>query len=146
MLYFAYTARIEPSRMAEVAPGATFEFIAHLLDWGLEFPISGNGWNGGLPSVEPVQGDTVWGAVYAVPDAELAALDAVESEELRHRDTLEAIDRVGRRHQVITHRAAGNGAAPLPPAPGYLSLMLDGSRHWELPAGWIMRLEDHLDG
>ena len=30
MLYFAYTARIEPSKMAEVAPGATFEFIAHL--------------------------------------------------------------------------------------------------------------------
>ena len=33
LLYFAYTARIEPSKMADVAPGATFEFIAHLVDW-----------------------------------------------------------------------------------------------------------------
>ena len=146
MLYFAYTARIEPSTMADVAPGATFEFIAHLLDWGLEFPISGNGWSGGLPSVEPAHGDTVWGVVYSVPDAELAALDAVESEELRQRDTLEVIDRVGRRHQVIAHRSTSNGAPPLRPAADYVSLMLEGSRHWELPAGWIMRLEDHLDG
>ncbi len=145
MLYFAYTARIEPSMMAEVAPSATFQFIAHLLDWGLEFSITGNGWDGGLPSVSPAEGNTVWGAVYAVPDNEIDAVDAVESAELRYRHSVEAIDRVGRRHQVITHRAADNGAPPLHPAPGYVSLMLDGSRHWELPAGWIIRLEDHLN-
>jgi gamma-glutamylcyclotransferase (GGCT)/AIG2-like uncharacterized protein YtfP len=146
LLYFAYTARIEPSKMAEVAPGATFEFIAHLLDWGLEFPISGNGWKGGLPSVRPSEGDTVWGAVFAVSDAEASALDAVESAEQRHRHTVEAIDRIGRRHQVTTHVAADNGAGQLRPAPDYVALMLDGSRHWELPAGWIVRLEDHLTG
>lgn len=144
MLYFAYTARIEPSMMAEVAPGATFQFIAHLLDWGLEFSINGNGWNGGLPSLSPVEGNTVWGAVYAVPDEEMNALDGIESEEMRHRHRVEATDRVGRRHRVDTHRATANGAALLRPAPGYVSLMLDGSRHWELPAGWIARLEDHL--
>lgn len=144
MLYFAYTARIEPSKMAEVAPGATFEFIAHLLDWDLEFSINGNGWAGGLPSVSPAEGDTVWGAVYAVPDGEIAAVDAVESAELRHRDHVEAIDRLGRRHQVLTHRAADNGSLAHPPSKDYLAVMLAGSRHWELPAGWIVRLEDHL--
>lgn len=146
MLYFAYTARIEPSKMAEVAPGAAFEFIAHLPDWGLEFPISGNGWNGGLPSVRPVEGETVWGAVFTVPDGEAAALDAAESAEQRVRHTVEAIDRTGGRHQLVTHRATGNGAGRLQPASDYVALMLDGSRHWELPAGWIVRLEDHLDG
>ena len=79
LLYFAYTARIEPSKMAEVSPGAAFEFIAHLSDWTLEFPISGNGWNGGLPSVRPNEGDTVWGAVFTVPEDEALALDSVES-------------------------------------------------------------------
>jgi gamma-glutamylcyclotransferase (GGCT)/AIG2-like uncharacterized protein YtfP len=145
LLYFAYTARIEPSKMAEVAPGAAFEFIAHLSDWGLEFPISGNGWSGGLPSVRPNEGDTVWGAVFTVPDDEAAALDAVESAEQRHRHNAEAIDRTGGRHQVVTHRAPSNGARQLRPAPDYVELMLDGSRHWELPVGWIVRLEDHLD-
>ncbi len=31
------------------------------------------------------------------------------------------------------------------PAPDYLDRMLTGSRHWELPIGWILRLEDHLN-
>lgn len=146
MLYFAYTARIEPSRMAAVSPGAAFEFIAHLPDWGLEFPISGNGWKGALPSVSPNEGDTVWGAVFNVPDDEMAAVDAIEADESRQREIVEAIDRTGRRHQVATHRAADNGSRRKRPAADYVALMLDGSRHWELPAGWIVRLQDHLDG
>lgn len=146
MLYFAYTARIDPTAMAEVAPGATFEFIAHLTEWGLEFPISGNGWNGGLPTIDPNEGETVWGAVFTVPESEVGALDAIEAEEGRQRDVVEAIDRTGRRHQVATHRAIDNGTGSLSPAADYVRLMLDGSRHWELPAGWIVRLEDLSEG
>lgn len=145
MLYFAYTAQIKPSKMAEVAPGATFEFIAHLAEWGLEFPIAGNGWNGGLPTVNPNEGETVWGAVFTVPDGEVDALDAAESDEQRQTDEVEAIDRIGRRHRVVTHRAIDNGSATLSPAPDYVAVMLEGSRHWELPAGWIVRLEDHVE-
>ncbi len=144
MLYFAYTARIEPVAMHQVAPDAVFEFIAHLPEWGLDFPISGNGWEGGLPTVEPRAGDTVWGAVFTVPDTDAAALDAAEAAEQRTPETVEAIDRSGRRHQVVVHRAHDGGGS-MPPSPEYLRLMVEGSRHWELPAGWIMRLEDHLD-
>ena len=132
-------------RWTKWGPGATFEFVAHLQEWALEFPISGNGWNGGLPTVNPSQSDTVWGAVFTVPDDEIAALDAIEAEEQRHRDAIQAIDRTGGRHQVATHRANDIGTKPLHPAPDYVALMLAGSRHWELPAGWILRLEDHLE-
>jgi gamma-glutamylcyclotransferase (GGCT)/AIG2-like uncharacterized protein YtfP len=145
LLYFAYTARIEPSKMAEVSPGAAFEFIAHLADWSLDFPINGNGWKGGLPSVSPNEGDTVWGAVYAVPERDAAALDAIESEESRRRRVVEAIDRTGHRHQVTTYVADENGTKPRRPASEYVELMVAGSKHWELPAGWIIRLQDHLD-
>ncbi len=44
LLYFAYSARIAPDRMAEAAPGAEFQFIAHLPEWGLQFPIDGDGY------------------------------------------------------------------------------------------------------
>ncbi len=80
-----------------------------------------------------------------MPDDEIAALDAVEAEERRHRDVIQAIDRTGGRHQVATHRADAIGTKLLHPAPDYVALMLAGSRHWELPAGWILRLEDHLE-
>ena len=145
MQYFAYTARIEPEAMAEVCPSASFAFIAHLPEWGLSFPLEGNGWNGSLPSATPEPGSTVWGAVYTIEDPnEIGCLDDVESEEGRHRAEAEAIDRMGRRHTVVTHVAPTSGRAGTEPSPEYVGVMLRGSRHWSLPAGWIAGLEDAL--
>jgi gamma-glutamylcyclotransferase (GGCT)/AIG2-like uncharacterized protein YtfP len=144
ILYFAYTARIDPAKMGEVAPRAEFQFIAHLPQWGLEFPINGNGWGGALPNVHPDETSTVWGAVFKVPDAEAGALDAIEREEGRTATTVEAMDRMGKRHQVVTHRYPGDDGSSAIPSPDYLRLMLSGSRHWSLPAGWIAGLEEHL--
>ena len=132
--------------MSEVAPGAEFQFIAHLPHWGLEFPIAGNGWGGALPTVRPDETSTVWGAVFKVPDREAAALHAVENQEGRAATTVEAMDRMGKRHQVVTHRYSSEDGTGASPSPEYLRLMLSGSRHWSLPAGWIAGLEEHLDG
>lgn len=146
MLYFAYTARIEPEAMAEVCPTASFAFIAHLPEWGLAFPLDGNGWNGGLPSAKPESGSTVWGAVYTIEDPdEVRRLDAVESDEGRNASETEAIDRMGRRHRVVTHLASSPDGPDHTPSTDYVGLMLRGSRHWSLPAGWIAGLEDVLD-
>lgn len=132
--------------MAKVAPSAEFQFIAHLPEWGLDFPIEGNGWEGHLPTVVPETGSTVWGAVFAVPDKELDDLHAVESEEQRVASTIEAMDRNGRRHQVMVHVAKGNGssAASARPSAQYLEIVLAGCRHWSLPFGYIAGLEEHL--
>jgi AIG2-like family len=145
LLYFAYTARIAPDRMAEVSPDASFEFIAHLPEWGLEFPIDGNGWGGSLPSATPNPGSTVWGAVYSVPEGDLGAIDRIETSEGRESASIEAMDRMGRRHHVVTHLAEASVTADSNPSPEYVGIMLAGSRHWSLPAGWIAGLEEHLD-
>lgn len=144
LLYFAYTARISPEQMAEVSSDATFEFIAHMAEWGLEFPLNGNGWGGALPSAIPTEGATVWGAVHTIPDTDVAALDAVEADEGRAPRSVEVIDRSGRRHSVMTHVAGDDAATGLDPSLDYVQTMLSGSRHWQLPAGWIVGLEEHL--
>lgn len=135
--------------MEEVAPGAKFQFIAHLPEWGLDFPIANDTWGGALPVVRPESGSTVWGAVYDVPDTDLARLDEVEATEQRSSDTVEAMDRNGRRHQVVVHLLDGdpttNGNGSSSPSPEYLKLMVAGSRHWDLPFGWIAGLEEHLE-
>ena len=125
--------------MAEVSPDASFEFIAHLPEWRLEFPIDGNGWEGSLPSAAPASGSTVWGAVYSVPDSDRDRLDSVERDEGRVATAVEAMDRMGRRHRVITHLADDSSADDEPgakPSTQYVTIMLYGSRHWSLPAGW----------
>lgn len=143
MFYFAYDANIDPDRIVELAPGAAFEFIAHLPEWKMEFSIL-NG-SGGLPSVRPLPGNTVWGAIFTVPDKELAAIDALEAEEGRVRTTTQAMDREGRRHDVVTHVSDGNGDATYDPEQEYLRLMVRGGRHWSLPTGWVASLEEHLE-
>jgi gamma-glutamylcyclotransferase (GGCT)/AIG2-like uncharacterized protein YtfP len=129
--------------MAEVAPGAEFQFIAHLPQHGLEWPLSDAEWGGGLPTVCPDAASTVWGAVFHVPEDDFEQLDKTETKEGRRATTVEAMDRTGKRHQVTVHLCESDGAM-YPPAAGYVAIMLRGSKHWNLPAGWIAGLEEHL--
>jgi cation transport regulator ChaC len=143
LLYFAYDANIEPSRLAEVAPEAEFRFIAHLPEWRLTFPIP-NG-DGGLPSVHPEAGNAVWGAVFSIGSRELAAVNDREADEGRTPRTAHAMDREGRRHEVVVHVSESENGEYMP-EPSYLGLMVAGGRHWNLPAGWVANLEEYLDG
>lgn len=143
LLYFAYSASIEPAHLAEVAPGAEFQFIAHLPEWILEWPIQ-NG-SGGLPSVRPLPGNTVWGAVFSLEKDDLPGLDARESAEGRTRTEAQAMDREGRRHDVIVHVASKPNGEEYTPEHDYLALMVAGGRHWKLPTGWVASLEEHLE-
>jgi hypothetical protein len=142
-LFFAYDANIDPARLAGVAPGAEFQFIAHLPEWRLEFPIP-NG-DGGLPSVRPESGNTVWGAVFHLRKSDVDALNAAEADEGRVPTTTQAMDREGRRHDVLVHVSAQEPNGEFRPEPGYLRLMVTGGRHWQLPAGWVASLEEHLE-
>ena len=141
LLYFAYDAHMDPSRLGQVAPGAQFCFIAHLPEWRLHFPICNGG--GGLPSVKPQSGNTVWGAVFSLEDGDLSQLNAHQAKEGRVAKTAQAMDREGHRHPVVVHVCeSANGEYR--PERTYLNLMVAGGRHWHLPAGWVASLEEHL--
>jgi len=143
VFYFAYDANIDPDRITDLAPGAAFEFIAHLPEWKMEFTILNGA--GGLPNVRPLPGNTVWGAIFSVPDGELAAIDEQEASEGRTRTIAQAMDREGRRHDVVTHVSDDDATPDLDPEKSYLQLMVRGGRHWKLPTGWVASLEEHLD-
>ena len=135
--------------MAEAAPEAEFRFIAHLPGWGLEFPIANKMWGGSLPAITPEPESTVWGAVYELQNPDLSSLNEIEAKENRSTHTIEAMDRAGKRHQVVVHLLDGaptaNGNSRGRPSSDYLRLMVEGSRHWSLPVGWIAGLEEHLE-
>lgn len=141
VFYFAYNANIDPERLGEVAPSASFEFIAHLPEWKLEFTAL-NG-SGGQPTARPLPGNTVWGAVFTVDETDLASIDAQEESQGRVPTRTQAMDREGRRHDVVTH-VAGHGSDPADPEQPDLESMVAGGRHWNLPMGWVASLEEHL--
>ena len=100
---------------------------------------------GGLPNVRPLAGNTVWGVIFSVPNPDLAAIDEQEAGEGRIRTTTQAMDRQGRRHDVVTHVSQDETDTELDPEKPYLKLMVSGGRHWDLPMGWVASLEEHLE-
>lgn len=145
-MYFAYTALISPRRMAEAVPEAKFRFIAHLPETRLVFPYSNGTWEGGLPSVRPEPGNTVWGAVFEIPAKQVAELNAVEEQEGRiPTEDFKAVDREGNRHTVLTHIHNGSAGVKESPSREYMRLVVEGGHHWKLPAGWVAGLEEYVE-
>lgn len=145
MLYFAYTARIAPDLLAEAAPSAEFQFIAHLPETELLFPITNRDWEGALPSIRPQGGHTVWGAVFEVPKSELKGLHQAEEAEGRiPAEDFKAVDRQGRSYAVLAHVSEAGGETVGAPSSAYMEIVVNGARHWELPTGWVAGLAEHI--
>lgn len=143
-LYFAYASFLDPERIASVAPGAVFRFTAHFPETRLVFVDTGE--QEGLPTLRPEPGHTVWGGVFEIPEHQVAALSEAEAAEGRIGDwDTKAVDREGNKHSCLTFvtRVSPNGERR--PDPSHLEAMIRGGRHWSLPAGWVMGLEDLRD-
>lgn len=137
MLYFAYSGLMDPTRLSATSPKAKFRFIAHLPETRLAFTI-----DGGLPTVVADPGHTVWGAVFEVPAAESSAIAAAEAEEGRSPSEQRAVDREGNKYDVVTFVDA-DAAEEQPPSAEYMDGVVRGARHWGLPTGWVVGLEDY---
>lgn len=131
---FLYGALLDPSIIAAVAPHASFERIAHLPAHRLAFAVSGTA------VVVPDEGHTVWGGVFTVSDADLAAIAQARAEPDAPNPAW-AVDREGDRFEVLIFSGVDGGNA----SEVEVDHMVRGARHWELPAGWVVGLEDLID-
>jgi hypothetical protein len=140
-LYFAYASFLHPDRIGEVAPGAKFLFTAHYPETRLAFVKTGA--DGATATLTHDPAHTVWGGVFEIPSAEVDALVEAEAKEGRSPGfDHKAVDREGNKHDCLAFVAAGPPDPDKLPTPEYLETMVSGARHWSLPAGWVMGLED----
>jgi hypothetical protein len=139
-LYFAYTSLLDPELMSAVVPGARFRFTAHYPETRLVFVANGSG---PVPTLVEAAGSTVWGGVFEIPEGEVSQLTRAEAEEGRAPGwELKAIDRAGNKHDCLTFVSDVASIETTVPTHAYLDAMIRGARHWELPAGWVVGLED----
>ena len=126
--------------MQRRCPTAQFVCVARLVNY--EFGITRHSRlrNCGTANVFPAQGKEVCGIVYDVNEADLVTLDSFED---------------GYRRELMPVYALGDGAQPLvvliyvaeietnvPRSNAeYKSLILEGARHWKLPATYLALLE-----
>ena len=140
-LYFAYGSFLDPDRISRAAPGSKFLFTAHFPETRLGFVDSAG--NGAVPTLTKESGHTVWGGVFEIPDDAVASLTSAEKAEGREPGfDAKAVDREGNKYECLTFVTVEEPNGELQPSPEYLESMINGARHWSLPAGWVMGLED----
>ena len=140
LYYFAYGSNMNWPQMQRRCPSAQFVCVARLANY--EFGITRHSRlrNCGTANVFPAQGKEVCGIVYDVNEADLVTLDSFED---------------GYRRELRPVYALGDGAQPLvvliyvaeietnvPRSNAeYKRLILEGARHWNLPATYLALLE-----
>lgn len=140
MYYFAYGSNMNWLQMQRRCPSARFVCVARLIDYGFGITRHSRLRNCGTANVFPSPGREVWGVVYEVSDEDLSVLDGFED---------------GYRREILPVFARGDGTRPLealvyiakiekdvpPPNAEYKRLMIEGGRHWNLPAHYLAALE-----
>jgi hypothetical protein len=151
MLYFAYASNLDPDQMRERCPNHTAVGLAALRDHRLVFPLYSERWGGGAASVVPAHGQAVWGYLYELNDADVAAQDFHEgwhgSGDPRNRYDRETVTvdlvrpddgSVPRRVRALAY--IGRPTEPAAPNRRYLDAILKGARHHRLPEEYVTAL------
>lgn len=145
MIYFAYGADLNPARMTQNSPGYKTLGAARLRDWSIAFPRYSANERSAVASIVRQPGETVWGALYDVPDWEFPILDSIfgfysdgpsEINEYVRREV--EVERLGRPLPLVAHTYVAmpddEGAWP---TADYMMLIIDGARYHGLPRAYL---------
>jgi gamma-glutamylcyclotransferase (GGCT)/AIG2-like uncharacterized protein YtfP len=135
--YFAYGSNLDLEQMRERCPTARPLEPASLLHHRLDFSYYSTRWQGGAADVIPHSDAIVWGALYAMDDASLQALDRYEAGYTRV--LIEVRDAGARRHTAVSYVVSRKGS--FRPSNVYLEKMLRWGQHWRFPVGYLRHLE-----
>jgi hypothetical protein len=139
MFYFAYGSNLNWAQMQRRCPSARFVCIASLPDYRFAIGRHSRLRNCGTANIYGQAGSTVWGVVYEVSAGDMLTLDRYEDGYSRFDVTVMTSGSTPAPLQVIVYIAPKESAVPLPNAE-YKRLMLEGARHWRLPAEYCSML------
>ena len=150
MLYFAYGSNMDWAQMKQRCPLAKFVCRAKLPAHRLAFTLKSARRDCGVADVAPDQAKAVWSVVYELPDNELKNLDKDESFRPGRPDNQSEYTREDhyvwreghpkRPLLVALYRGHPQLDPPLP-SDDYKGVIVDGAKHWSLPAEYIRQLE-----
>jgi gamma-glutamylcyclotransferase (GGCT)/AIG2-like uncharacterized protein YtfP len=150
MLYFAYGSNMHSVQMKERCPSSAFVCRAKLSSHRLAFTLRSFSRGCGVADILLDEAKDVWGVVYELPENELEHLD--KSEDFRPGRPNDQNEYTRENHYVWRE---GDAERPLlvplyrghpqpnPPLPDcdYKKLIVEGARHWQLPADYIQELD-----
>jgi gamma-glutamylcyclotransferase (GGCT)/AIG2-like uncharacterized protein YtfP len=126
-------------------PGYRFLGAARLPDHRLELRRRSIRWGGGAVDIVPAPRDSVWGALYEVPDEALERLDGKEGAGFAYgRLEVEVLLDADEPTAAIAYEVIEKEPEEVPATPEYAALLVAGARERGLPEAWIERLERSL--
>lgn len=137
--YFAYGIHLPGRRISNLAPGRPAKPVARLPDHRLIFTRRPN-CDGGLASLEPAPGMSVYGLLYEVNDRCWAHFDRRWGESYERRPATVEIQ--GDLVSCYAYFAKDRAAEKLPPRPAYMKSMCEAAYKGGLPPHYIDFLTD----
>lgn len=131
MLHFAFGADLPHAEFKRVCPGAEWFGPAKMEGHRLGFTT------GGMPTVHPDSGATVWGALWLVPASMLPALDALADGQYE-RTTRRIVSPAGPRTEATVYLPTDPGTGA--PAAGLVQTLLAGAKENRLPGTYLAEL------
>jgi len=138
--YFAYGSNMDWQQMQRRCPSAKFVCVGRLPDYRFAIARHSRLRDCGTATILAQRGNEVWGIVYEVSDDDLRALDAFEDGYRREILSVTALNDGDAPFQALVYIAEKEENVPLPNAV-YKRHILDGARHWQLPAPYCAMLE-----
>ena len=140
MHYFAYGSNMNWPQMKRRCPSASFVCIGRLLDYQFGITRHSRLRKCGTANVFPASGREVWGIVYDISDEDLLILDTFEDGYRREILPIHSAEEDNAPLDALVYIAAIEENVPLPNAE-YHRLILEGARHWNLPAAYVRLIE-----
>lgn len=137
MNYFAYGSNMNLGHMRRLA-GWNFRVLGpgKLMDF--EFGLDLRGYN----NIRPKAGDHVWGVLFEINEAALAAMDEFEGyPNVFNRQEVGVTDGSGKKHTAWVYLQPADQFGGKSPRPDYLRRIMTGAIENGLPEVWIRKLE-----
>lgn len=140
MYYFAYGSNLNWQQVQRRCPSARFVCVGRLPDYKFGITRHSRLRDCGTANVVPTSGTEVWGAVYDVTDADLEIMDSFEDGYRREFLSLTPANNGTNSIIALVYVAEIDANVPLPNAE-YKRVMVEGAKHWQLPAPYLAMLE-----
>jgi hypothetical protein len=133
-LHFAYGSNMSRAVMRKHAPAAQALGMAELA--GHRFVVTADGY----ASVEPDRAATVYGVLWRITPRDRVTLDAWENVSLGlYRVIVLGVRHAGRLMPALVYFARPGAQGR--PKPGYIELVVEAARQWDLPQAYIDGLQ-----
>ena len=143
VLLFAYGTNMASAEMSDWCPAAHFLGPARLDGHRLELRRRSIRWRGGAADIVRAP-DSVWGALYEVPEDALDRLDSKEGEGFAYQRRAVDVLLDGERREALAYEVIDKEPAEVPCTAEYAELLLGGARERDLPDAYVEALRLRL--